>query len=69
MHPDIPYLTRLYGSGPRQRLENAMLKSRRVLADSTEEAADVRVEVARLRNEIALLEKEQQGAIYHNFLI
>ena len=56
--PSIANLTRLYGSGPRQRLETARFKLRRVLVDTDADPKDVVAEAARLRTEITRLEAQ-----------
>jgi len=56
--PSIANLTRLYGSGPRQKLETARFKLRRVLADTDADPQDVVREAARLRTEITQLEEQ-----------
>lgn len=57
----VSNLVALYGSGPRQRLEIARMKLRRIESDGAASPDDVAKESAKLRREIKQLETELQN--------
>ena len=52
MKNELAQLRQLYGSSPRQKLEIAQMKLKRVLNDSRADPADVNREAAKLQLEI-----------------